>query len=378
MGMHNYNSVLFLTLRVFSATGGIEKVSRIVGKALYRLGLESGNKARIYSMYDKKEEVDEKYFPKQIFYGFATNKLKFVSESIRQGRKSDVVILSHINLLSVGYLIKLFSPETKLILITHGIEVWKPMTGLRKRMLAKCDLILPVSKYTKDVMVALNNLPENKLHVLNNCLDPFLPEPVRGEKSSVLLARYGLKKEDTILMTLTRLSIKEKYKGYDNVLQSVKVLATQYPSLKYLIVGKYDAAEKKRLDALIEELEIQKFVVFAGFVPDEELAEHFNLADVYVMPSKKEGFGIVFIEAMYYGKPVIAGNKDGSVDALNGGEFGLLVNPDDQEEITAAIKNVVSNTNKYIPDHTLFMNKFSYPVYKEKIKGLLLDISKNN
>lgn len=371
MGLHNYNSVLFLTLRVFSATGGIEKVNRIVGKAIHKLGLESGNKAKVYSMYDKKDDVDEKYFPKQIFRGFSTNKLEFVYKSIKQGKKCDVVILSHINLLSVGYLIKLFSPSTKIILITHGIEVWMPFSGFKKRMLEKCDLIVPVSTYTKDIMIKQNGFNENKFHVLNNCLDPFLPEPVTGEKSPALLAKYGFKKDDIILMTLTRLSSKEKYKGYDKVLIAVRDLAISYPNLRYLIVGKYDAAEKKRLDEITDALGISKLVVFAGFVPDEELADHFNLADVYVMPSKKEGFGIVFIEAMYYRKAVIAGSGGGSVDALNGGKFGLLVDPDSQEEITDAIKKVIINTNAYIPNHELVMQKFSYPVYRQKINELL-------
>ncbi|MGG9972089.1 glycosyltransferase family 4 protein [Ferruginibacter sp. SUN002] len=371
MSRHNYNSVLFLTLKVFSATGGIEKVNRIVGRAIHSIGLESGNKAKVYSMYDEVADTDEKYFPKQIFKGFGSNRLKFVQKSVQQGKKSDVVILSHINLLSVGYSIKLLSPSTKLILITHGIEVWKPFSAFKKKMFLKCDLILPVSKYTKNKLMELNDIPEEKFFVLNNCLDPFLPEPVKGAKSNELLSKYGFTNEHKILLTLTRLASGERYKGYDHVLRSLKKLIPENPLLRYLIIGKYDAIEKKRLDTLIKELNIEKYVVFAGFVPDEAIAEHFNLADVYVMPSKKEGFGIVFIEAMYYGKPVIAGNKDGSVDALAGGDFGLLVDPDDEVEIMNAIKKVVANTQAYIPDHQEFMNKFSFPVYKEKLVHLL-------
>ncbi|MES2431386.1 MAG: glycosyltransferase family 4 protein [Bacteroidota bacterium] len=342
-----------------------------MGKAIYTLGLASGNKAKVYSMYDNTDEVDEKYFPKKIFKGYATKKLRFVESAFQQGKKSDVVILSHINLLSVGYCIKLLSPKTKLILITHGIEVWKTFSPFKKRMLQKCDLILPVSKFTKNTMIELNGFAEEKFHVLNNCLDPFLPAPVTGTKSEILLDKYGLKKDDIILMTLTRLSSKEKYKGYDHVLTALKDLRQQYPSLKYLIIGKYDTAERQRLDKITKELGIEDFVVFAGFVADEVLAEHYNLADIYIMPSKKEGFGIVFIEAMYYNKPVIAGNKDGSVDALNDGKFGLLVDPDNEIELTDAIKKMITDKNKYVVDHTDFMNKFSYPVYEKNIKTIL-------
>ena len=89
------------------------------------------------------------------------------------------------------------------------------------------------------------------------------------------------------------------------------------------------------------------------------------------MPSKKEGFGIVFIEAMYYGKPVIAGNKDGSADALDNGNFGLLINPDDQQEISDAIVKVISNKTAFIPNLQDVMDKFSYPVYKNKLRTIL-------
>src|SRR6185437_13841430 len=97
--------------------------------------------------------------------------------------------------------------------------------------------------------------------------------------------------------------------------ESLRKLRDNGLNLKYLLIGKYDDREKARLDVLIKKYGLQQQVVFTGFVPDEALADHFNLSDIYIMPSEKEGFGIVFIEAMYHNKPVIAGNRDGSVDA---------------------------------------------------------------
>ncbi len=172
-------------------------------------------------------------------------------------------------------------------------------------------------------------------------------------------------------MTLTRLSSTEKHKGYDIVLESLKEIVDEYPAIKYLIVGKYDIAEKQRLDELINKLALKNIVVLAGFVPDEELANHYNLADVFIMPSKKEGFGLVFIEALYYGLPVIAGNKDGSVDALSDGALGVLINPDNQQEIIEAIKNTINNKDRYLPKMELVMEKFSYTTYKKNVKKIL-------
>ncbi|HVU85371.1 MAG TPA: hypothetical protein VHC50_11055, partial [Puia sp.] len=94
---------LFLTLRTFSATGGIEKVCRILGKALYEDSIENRGQLMVCSMYDRQQDAfDNPYFPFEIFRGFAISKVQFIEEMLRTGRKMDVVILSHINLLVVG------------------------------------------------------------------------------------------------------------------------------------------------------------------------------------------------------------------------------------------------------------------------------------
>jgi glycosyltransferase involved in cell wall biosynthesis len=224
------------------------------------------------------------------------------------------------------------------------------------------------------VLKSVNGIPAHKLQVLNNCLDPFLPPPLFEEKNEHFLKKYRFGKKDIILMTLTRLAATERYKGYDVVIESLQKLRQTYPMLKYLIVGKYDSKEKARLDAIITKAGLEDRVTFAGFVPDEELANHFNLADIYIMPSEKEGFGIVFIEAMYYNKPVIAGNKDGSADALLNGRLGLLVNPESLSEVTAAITKMAACKEKYLPDQQLLMENFSYPLYKAKWKEVLENI----
>ena len=104
---------------------------------------------------------------------------------------------------------------------------------------------------------------------------------------------------------------------------------------------------------------------------DAEMALHFNLADLFIMPSEKEGFGIVFIEAMFYGLPVIAGNKDGSVDALCNGELGTIVDPDNLAEISNAIKKILDNPSAYKPDQQKLKAQFSYEWYKRKLYNCL-------
>lgn len=130
------------------------------------------------------------------------------------------------------------------------------------------------------------------------------------------------------------------------------------------------------MDNLISGYGLSGLVVFAGFVTDAELATHYSAADVYVMPSEKEGFGISFIEALYYGVPVIAGNRDGTTDALLNGQLGTLIDPRNQQEITDAIKSVIENKKAFIPNRELLLKHFSYGEYKSKLSAILTDVIK--
>jgi glycosyltransferase involved in cell wall biosynthesis len=368
--------ILFLTLRIFSATGGIEKVCRVAGKALYELTLEQGGWVRIFSKDGIADKAgNNNYFPQRLHTRFANNKARYVFKSLQAGRQSDIVLMSHINLLIPGMLIKVINPKVKLVLVAHGIEVYTQLAAWRRYLLGKIDLFLPVSNFTKDKMKALHGLPEEKFLVLNNCLDPLLEMSPQKNKARFLLDRYGLKEEHTILLTTCRMAATEQYKGYDRALESLPLLVKQYPNLRYLLAGKYDIKEKQRLDVIITALGLQDIVVFTGFVAEEEMSLHFNLADIFIMPSEREGFGIVFIEAMFYGLPVIAGYKDGSVDALHNGEFGLLIDPGNKAAIAEAIKKIIVSPEQYIPDQQKLVELFGYAGYKSALNNCLSGLS---
>ena len=370
--MKSNQRILFLTLKVFAATGGIEKVCRVAGKMLYERTISNSNKFEIFSMYDNQNDAnDNKYFPSEVFYGFKENKVKFIYKSIWQSRKYDTIILSHINLLLIGWLIKILMPKKKLILFAHGIEVWEKLNFAKKIMIKKCDIIISVSNYTANKLSETNNININKCKVLNNSLDPFLPIGKEFKNNCLIRNRYGLNENDFVVFTLTRLSSKERYKGYDKVISALHQLKNDYSNIKYVIAGSYDDEEKKYIDNLSNEYKIKNDIIIAGFIPDEDLVSHFSMADIYVMPSIKEGFGIVFIEAMNYGLPVIAGNKDGSVDALLHGELGLLVNPLDVNEIKIAIEKMIKNKSFFSPDRNKLMSNFSYENYKIKFENIL-------
>ena len=343
-----------------------------MGKALYEYGLQNNARIEIMSMHDEQEEASNNlYFPKEIFSGFAGDKLNFVANSVNLGREADVIIISHINLLMVGWLVKQANPSAKIILIAHGIEIWGKLNISKKNMLPVCDQIISVSNFTADKIATFHNIEASKISVINNCIDPFLRMPVLNSPVQTLREKYHIDAADTILMTLTRLSARDRYKGYADVLDALVLLIKNNRKIKYLLAGGYSDGEKKFIDSLIKKQGLANNVILTGYIPESDLTPHFLMADIYVMPSTKEGFGIVFIEAMYYGLPVIAGNQDGSTDALLDGKLGLLIEPNNAEAIAVAVEKMMLNKAFYTPNHTLLMNHFGYDVYKRKFENVL-------
>ncbi|MBP8766268.1 MAG: glycosyltransferase family 4 protein [Ferruginibacter sp.] len=362
------NSVLFFSLKIFSATGGIEKVCRVASKALFEIF--NGN-LQIFCMHDKTGDASgNKYFPEKIQRSFEGNKVKASFSAIIAGRKKEVIVLSHINLLPVGWVIKKLNPKAKLVLFTHGIEVWQPLNNRKRKMLHCCDMVFSVSNFTRQKLIDVQGACPAKCFVLNNCLDPFLESKTHLQKPVDLLAKYNLEQTDIIIMTLTRLAITERNKGYDKVIAAIASLQKKSAAtIKYLIAGKYTGEEKNFIFKLAETNGVT--VILTGFIDDKELPAYFALADMYIMPSKKEGFGITFIEAMYYGLPVIGGNADGSADALDNGKLGIMVNPDSVAEIESAIAKIIHTKTAYIPAKEKLMEKFGFDVYKENLKRLM-------
>ncbi len=145
-------------------------------------------------------------------------------------------------------------------------------------------------------------------------------------------------------MTVSRLASSERYKGQDRVIRILPRLRSEHPDIVYLVVG--DGDDRPRLEALALECGVTEQVVFVGRVSQDELPDYFRLADVFVMPSTGEGFGIVFLEAMASGANVIAGNQDGSRDALGDGALGTLVAPDNLDELASAIRSALDKPTR--------------------------------
>ncbi|HTD39441.1 MAG TPA: glycosyltransferase family 4 protein, partial [Mucilaginibacter sp.] len=311
------------------------------------------------------------------YRGFGNRRVKLGLKSIRIAKQSDVVILNHINLSLIGIVIKLINPKCRIWLIAHGIEVWRPLNYIKSIFLKKyCDKIICVSNFTKTQMISRHRADPKKCIVLNNAVDPFIRLPESFEKPEYLLNRYSLSPANRVIFTLTRLASSEQYKGYEQVIKAVSHLKKSSPDIKYILSGQYDSSEEERIRDLINAYRVKDEVILTGFLNENELTDHFLLADLFVLPSKKEGFGIVFVEALACGLPVICGNSDGSTDAIKDGKLGTAINVDDLDELQNTIIRYLSmplTLEKRLKLQTECLLYFNEKHYRENLQKMLKD-----
>jgi phosphatidylinositol alpha-1,6-mannosyltransferase len=215
----------------------------------------------------------------------------------------------------------------------HGYEAWDHMRRAERWSAERARLVTSVSRYTRRRFLALAGVDPACVRVLPNTVDgDFSP----GVKSDVLLDRFCLRGK-RVLLTVSRLDPNERRKGHDRVIKALPAIVTAVPNAVYLIAG--HGVDRTRLEALAQSLGVADNVVFAGRVAPEELPQLYRLADLFVMPSAQEGFGIVFLEAAASGLRSIGGNADGSIDALADGVIGTAIDPNDSEALVRAISN---------------------------------------
>ena len=242
------------------------------------------------------------------------------------------IITTHLNFGPIARLAKrvVGTPYT---VVAHGIDVHSALDASKIRALRDADRVITVSAWTKARVLRLGGIDASRVAIVANTLDDSRFS-VRPEPES-LKRRYGIRPDERVVLIVARLSATERYKGYDTVVHALPTIRSFRHPVRFLVVG--DGDDRQRVEALAVRLGVEKLVTFAGFVEAEELPDHYRLADAFAMPSSGEGFGIVFLEAMACGTPVLAGNCDGSVDALDGGRLGLLVDPKDVGSIARGI-----------------------------------------
>jgi glycosyltransferase involved in cell wall biosynthesis len=341
--MRASNSILCILTGIFEASGGLEAFNNdLLHAAAQSL---RDRKWTVLLLNDGQSSVAD-FEPNVRFHPCAVTKhrslwkLKLAWHCLMHIliRRPALIVCGHINFAPLcSFCHRVFGIEYAIL--AYGIEVWHVESRITRRAIADAVIVVCISRYTAQKVLEQVPGAQGKTVILPCTVDtdsfsPGIPAPGLAE-------RYGLAR-GPIILTVGRICAAEDYKGHKVMLEAlVKVLKVK-PETKYLIVGTGDLVPE--LKAKAKELGIEGSVVFAGFVPAPGLVDHYRMCDVFAMPSKGEGFGIVFLEALACGRPVIAGNRDGSRDALLDGELGFLVDPDSPEAVAAALLDVLDES----------------------------------
>ncbi len=237
------------------------------------------------------------------------------------GLRHGLLVLGHINLAPFLHLTSRLH-RWRSAVVTYGIEVWGEVKPLRRSGLLCSDTVWSISNFTARHLVDIQGVRGDHIRLL--------PCSLSLEMEHALAARPVVPRaEDPLLLTVTRLGNTEQHKGVDTCIKAVSRLRSQFPGLKYDVVGSGPDVHRHR--ALAERLGVGDRVRFLGALPDAELIDAYRRAWVFALPSRKEGFGIVFLEAWAAGLPIVGCRAGGTPDVIEDTVSGYLVPYNDTE-----------------------------------------------
>jgi phosphatidylinositol alpha-1,6-mannosyltransferase len=325
--------VLFLLTEVF-ANGGIQRFNKTLLAASGKFNIS----CQVLTLHDRPATIDvAAQYPNVTLIGFSGDRKRFAFAAARALWRAnyDWALIGHINFLSlaVGALaLKIFRTNSRVLLIAHGIEVWSRIGRVRAFALARTRKILCVSHYTRQrILEQAPRLHPERLTIFPNALSETWRSAVGVAVDRTLPDRF--------ILSVTRLERGDRYKGIVTVIEALSMLEDD--SMHYCVIGQGN--DLPFLQRVAERSGVQHRVHFLRGVSDAELITLYGRCAAFVLPSGKEGFGIVFLEAMYFGAPVVAAAEKGALDVIQHGETGLLIRFGDSVALKEAIEGLEKN-----------------------------------
>lgn len=355
---------LLLSPELFLAEGGIARIMRLYLKALCAL---AGPKDRVdYIALNDHPGTDSRiarYTNERLgeHLGCRRSKFHFTRHALRLSLASDRVVCGHLHQLPVVWLASLLKPSLQYYVVAHGIDVWRPYSALEKFCLLRATRILCISEYTRRQMQRFcRELDSTKLLVVPNTLDPYFA-PVDTPPSNI--GPIGHPR----ILSVSRIATTDTYKGVDTLVEAMPLVRREYPGARLRIVGGGDDLD--RLRDLAKSHAVDDVVDFTGIISDDALRSEYADCEIFALPSRKEGFGLVFLEAMTYGKPCL-GARAGGVPEVIHDEVGALVEYGNIPDIAAAIADLVRHPRdaSTVRAHA---DSFAFPAFTRRLAAAL-------
>ena len=318
--------------------GGIQRICRHVALVLESYARKDNQPVSMLSLLDSENTpcILGKNFAggdedcNSSIRGFSGSRWYFSIAAVSRGVHSHTIICGHVNLSPLAWLISLLRPSISYIVIVYGIEVWRPLPLILRTALHRADKIVSISKFTADQITEQHRVAPRRVLVIHPTVDPDWDSDVPK-----------VEQESNLLLSVTRLEETEKYKGVSTVIRALPAIIAHNPDTQYVIIG--DGSDRERLESLGESLGVQDNIRFLGTLQGRVLREWYQRSTVFVLPSQGEGFGVVFLEAMALGRPVIAGYHGGSQEIVVHGHSGYLVHPGNKDALVGAITRLLDD-----------------------------------
>jgi phosphatidyl-myo-inositol dimannoside synthase len=273
------------------------------------------------------------------FQGFGRSKARFILAALKvAARQPSVVLANHPNLAPVAMAMRMFSRQSRVVVMTYGIDVWEALPPLRRAALRRATAVTSCSTYTAQKLVSVQHVARDRVFHIPLSLDPEFME--LAESAPGLPAPPGFP-EGRIILAVGRWAANERYKGLDHLIQALPELQRQTKNLYLVAVG--DGDDRPRFEALARETGVANSVIFLRGLSRADLVSCFARCDVFALPSAGEGFGYVFVEAMALGKPTIGGAHGGTPDIIQDGDTGYLVTHGDVARLTMVIGKLLED-----------------------------------
>jgi phosphatidyl-myo-inositol dimannoside synthase len=324
--------IVFAALETYSLIGGLQNFNRRLIIHLGRYAAARGDPPPLILLFgDEQKDVPD--ISGVEIEAFGPSRRALLMRTIEAVTAySSLFIVGHINLVPVAFAARAMNLWLPTLLMVHGDEVWndpdfRPMRWSERFTLKAIDHIGSVSEFTARVMGQEFNISRSKFRLMPNAVD--------------LIADTTRRCVDDVptVLTVSRLGLGDRYKHIDKVIRAVARLRPALPAIFYEIVG--DGGLRPELESLATELGVSDCVRFLGHVSDAERETAYSRAHVFVLPSSKEGFGIVYLEAWQHEVPVICSVKGASGEIIEDGIDGFAVDPDDVAVLAERIQRLL-------------------------------------
>jgi phosphatidylinositol alpha-1,6-mannosyltransferase len=257
-------------------------------------------------------------------------RIKFGLElgSVQASHPDSWVLFSHLSLARAHAYLPTFVRRPYGVFL-HGIEAWRPLGSLERGLLRGAAVRMANSRFTaRHVMLA--NPDIGAIEVCPLAVPPAAPSHSSHDDTS---SAVDIGPQAVLLVG--RLSAAERYKGHDALLEVWPDVAKAHPEARLVFAG--DGDDRARLTQKARALGIADRVIFCGFVSAGALSALYSRARLFAMPSRGEGFGLVYLEAMAHGLPCIGSIHDAAGEIIEDGVIGFLVDQADGESLKARL-----------------------------------------